>query len=128
MTSGERPTVLLVDDNPELLLTVSRYLRGKALEVLTADSPLGVTNVVRRESPDVVVLDVTMPALSGDALAKLLRSQTLQRQPAIVFFSALDEESLHRMTRQFGDVSYVSKTSGLDELHVAIQEALAARG
>ncbi len=126
--SNDRPTALLVDDNPELLLTTSRYLRTRGLNVLTADSPLGVTNLVRREAPDVIVLDVMMPALSGDALAKILQSQALARQPALIFYSALDEESLHRLTRGFENAAYVSKTSSVEELHVAIQEALAARG
>src|SRR5579871_5626418 len=106
-----------------MLLTTSRYLKAQGMNVLTADSPLGVTAIVRRELPDVIVLDVMMPALSGDALAKIIQSQGLAKQPAIVFYSALDEESLHRLTRGFAHAVYVSKTSSVEELHVAIQEA-----
>jgi len=126
-STANRPTVLIVDDNQELLLTTSRYLMARGFHVLTADSPLGVTNIVRREVPDVIVLDVMMPALSGDALAKILRGLALPKTPAIVFYSALDEESLHRLTRGVENATYVSKASSVEELRAVIQEILAAR-
>lgn len=128
MSAREGFTALLVDDNEEVLLTTSRYLRARGVNVLTASSPLGVTNIIRREAPDVLVLDVMMPALSGDALAKLISTHPTPRPPALVFYSALDEESLHKLTRGFPGATYVSKAAGVEELFLTLQESLDARG
>ena len=71
MTTALR--VLVVDDDGMYLELVQRSLRGFGMEVTTTDSSLGVSNLIRRLEPDVVLLDVNIPALSGDAVLGLAR-------------------------------------------------------
>ena len=113
-------TVLVVDDSPEILSAVRQYLTPHGFEVLMADSPLGVSSLVLRHRPQVIVLDVMMPALDGGALAKLLRSVGGGETVPIVFFSSMDEEQLYDLTRQTDGASYVLKSDGLPALYATI--------
>ena len=66
--------VLVVDDDSMYLELVERSLKSFNIEVTTTDSAIGVTNLIRRTEPDVVLLDVNIPALSGDALLGIVRN------------------------------------------------------
>ena len=113
-------SVLIVDDSAEILSTASVYLSQRGFDVHTSDSPLGVSSLVLRHRPSVVVLDVMMPALDGGALAKLLRSMSTGQATPIVFFSSMEEEQLYRLTKDTDNASYVLKSDGLAALHAAI--------
>jgi CheY-like chemotaxis protein len=130
-SNGSQKTVLLVDDNAEILETTSRYLRARALNVVTAKTALGVSALVLRHCPNVIVLDVMMPALGGDSLASLLRTLPAAvgngngnghaaRSTPILFYSAMEEEQLHRLVTSLPGTGFVSKTDGLLALHAAI--------
>jgi DNA-binding response OmpR family regulator len=116
-----RGPILLVDDNPEIIATTARYLRARGLEVFTSSSPLGVSSLVRRHAPSVIVLDVMMPALDGNALVLVLTTHGLARSTPIIFYSTLDEERLYAMARETPGASYVPKSEGLAALYAAIK-------
>ena len=122
--SEDRPTVLIVDDNPQILDSTASYLRTKGLTVITSNSPFGVGALVLRHKPKVVVLDMMMPALDGKSLAKVLQSQSATQNVPIIFFSAMEEEQLYRLTKQTANASYVLKSDGLPALHEAILSRL----
>jgi DNA-binding response OmpR family regulator len=86
----KKQKVLVVDDD-ELQLTVLRaWLESAGFDVVTRKTSLGTSTVVRRELPDFVILDVEMPGLNGDALAKLLGALALEQKMGIVFYSGSD--------------------------------------
>ena len=117
--------VLIVDDDEDILRMAARYLSSRGLVVLTSDTPFGVSTLISRERPAVVVLDVMMPALSGEALAGLIG--TLAHDSAVVFYSALDEHRLKELAAGVEGATYVSKTAGLAALHEVVNRAALAR-
>jgi putative two-component system response regulator len=117
---GPHKTVLLVDDNTQILETTARYLRARDLEVVTSSAALGVSALALRHVPDVIVLDVMMPALGGEALASLLRGLPVARETPILFYSAMEEEQLQRLASSLPGAGFVSKADGLAALHTAI--------
>ncbi len=119
-----KPTVLLVDDSPDILRMATIFLEKSGLHVIASPSPFGVSKLVRKHKPRVVVLDVMMPALSGDALAKVLGS--LPGPPAVVFYSAVDPHVAEDIRRKAPSALFVSKTDGLKALLATIQAALEA--
>jgi DNA-binding response OmpR family regulator len=121
---GARGPILLVDDNAEIIVTTARYLRTRGLEVVTSSSSLGVSSLVRRHVPSIIVLDVMMPALDGSALARVLQSHGSAGTTPIIFYSAVDEEQLYAMTQSTPGASYVPKSDGLEALYAAIQLSL----
>jgi DNA-binding response OmpR family regulator len=122
--SGERPRVLVVDDDAAVLDMTARYLRAKGLEVITAATALGVGALVLRHHPAVVVLDLMMPALDGEALARLLRGQRAAARGAILLHSAVPRDQLASAAERCGAAAFVVKGDGLAALHAAIRSTL----
>ena len=71
------PTVLLVDDYPDTLDVWALYLRGAGFAVLTAADGPTALELASRERPDIVVMDLELPGLSGFDVAR-----SLQMEPA----------------------------------------------
>lgn len=122
---AERVRILVVDDDATILSMVKRFLESRDAIVEIAVSPFGVTSLVQRHQPHVVVLDVAMPALDGEQVAKLIRE--LPSAPGIVFFSAGGRHSLDALATRQPDIERVSKDAGLDALWAAISRANRAR-
>lgn len=114
--------VVLVDDEHELLKLGERVLQHAGFVVWTASSPIGVGALIKRHAPDVLVLDVTMPGLDGAALAKLLErgGGTLP----VVFWSALPEAELQRLTRTVARSTYVAKGAPIASLVATVERMI----
>jgi CheY-like chemotaxis protein len=68
------PRVLVADDNRQFVEMVRAMLEDAGFEVVTASSGLGAARLIEEEDDlDLLILDVLMPEMSGDALASLLR-------------------------------------------------------
>jgi two-component system response regulator AlgR len=118
-----RPRVLLVDDTPEILALCAEILKPHCEIVDTAPDGKSAIAAFKMTTPDVVVLDVSMPGLNGVEVARQLR--TFASGSAIVFLSADMEFTAAAM--QAGGSAFVKKTLITSDLWIAIQEALAGR-
>jgi CheY-like chemotaxis protein len=67
------PRILVADDNRQFVEMLRATLEDAGFEVVTAYSGLAAAALVERDDVDLLVLDVLMPGMSGDALAELLR-------------------------------------------------------
>jgi two-component system, OmpR family, alkaline phosphatase synthesis response regulator PhoP len=65
--------ILVADDNRQLVEMIRATLHDAGYDVVSAYSGLAVANLIEREDFDLVVLDVLMPGMSGDAVAALLK-------------------------------------------------------
>jgi CheY-like chemotaxis protein len=101
--------ILVVDDDPKHLQTTREILELEGYVVMVHDTPFRTTEMVNSIRPDLVLLDVNMPALSGDRLCSLIRSNGSQREVPILFYSSNDEDTLRRSVSRFGASGYVCK-------------------
>ncbi len=101
--------VLVVDDDELHLYTTKQLLEHDELEVITKKSGFGVTNLVNMLQPDLVLLDINMPGLSGDNLAELLHGNDRTRNTPIIFYSSNDEDSLRQSVALHGVRDYICK-------------------
>ncbi|MDA8424192.1 MAG: response regulator [Nitrospiraceae bacterium] len=101
--------VLIVDDDELHLYTTKELLQNDFIEVITHKNWLGVTNVVRNLQPDLVLLDINMPALSGDKLATIIKPYCEAMKTPIVFHSSNDEDSLRDLAKTHGVRGYICK-------------------
>jgi len=115
--------ILLVDDTPEILTLCTEMLKAEYEIVGTARDGKSAIAAVEATTPDVVVLDISMPGLNGVEVAKRLRSAGCRA--AIVFLSA-DLEFIND-AMEAGGSAFVLKTALHSDLRVAIREALAGR-
>jgi len=100
--------ILIVDDDPIFLLIVRAWLESDGHDIVTQDKPFGTSNTVTRERPDLVVLDVEMPGLSGEALASILGGRA--QRVDIVFLSGRPRAELEAMVARHGALGYVAKS------------------
>jgi len=103
--------VVIVDDDPAVVRMLSRLLSSRGHEVHECGSPFGVSAVILRELPDLVVLDVMMPGLDGRNLAEVITRLPLSQPPRIVFWSATAEDQLREIGRQTGLPVFSKATS-----------------
>ena len=126
-TSSDRakPRVLLVDDNEAMLGRTAAVLAPVCVVVGTARNGRAALDAARALEPDVIVLDVSMPGMTGIELAKRLRENG--SNAVLVFLTVHDDEELIDAARTAGAMGYVVKPRlGADLLH-AIDEARAGR-
>lgn len=102
--------VLVVDDDAVFLSLIERALRSQGMEVTITSTSLGVTNLVRRLDPNVVLLDVNLPALSGDAVLTVAR-RSAPAHTRFVLYSSSDEEVLRALAQRVGADGYITKST-----------------
>ncbi len=89
-----RGKILLVDDNEQDIMCTKELLEKVGYTVIQNCGWLGVTNNLKNHDPDLILLDVNMPALTGEQLYDLIVNHTKKRKIPVLFYSCLDEESL----------------------------------
>ncbi|MFK7883872.1 MAG: response regulator [Phycisphaerales bacterium] len=119
-------TVVVVDDEPDLLELVAYNIGQDGHEVITATDGISALEAVRSRLPDVVVLDVMMPGLSGLEVAKRLRSQTETASIPIIMLTARAEEKQELEGLDAGADDYISKPFSMQVL-LARVKAVARR-
>ena len=102
-------TVLAVDDDPSILAALSRALKTAGARVITLGEPLRFWEALTEVAPDLVVLDVDMPGVSGIELCQVMRADPRWSQIPVVFLTArTDAESIQSVFAAGAD-DYVSK-------------------
>jgi len=92
-------------------------LRGAGHEVATYSSATGLSALILEHEPDVVVLDVNLPEISGPEWLQQARQRELKNaspDPAFVFFSGLPPEELEKLAAENDVAGFISKETGPD--------------
>ncbi len=103
-------TIVLIDDSKIIRESVRMTLEKAGYQVITADSALGAGGIVLKEKPALLMLDVSMPALSGDKLVRLIRANSRLSQVRVVLFSDKPAKELGLLAEQCGADGYIAKT------------------
>jgi DNA-binding response OmpR family regulator len=103
--------IVVIDDDSKALSIAKRLLEAAGYEVITSDSPLRMPQLVQRERPNLVLLDLEMPALSGEHVLDFTTLFDFLREVPIVIHSAKDEESLKSLVERSSAVGYIRKTN-----------------
>jgi two-component system nitrogen regulation response regulator GlnG len=116
---------LIVDDEPNLLYSLKKALRSDSLEVVTAETARDGIDKVRELNPDVVILDVRLPDMSGlDAFSEIATIDS--RLPVIMITAYSTMETAIEATKR-GAYEYLLKPVPFDQLRGAVQRALEIR-
>lgn len=118
-------TILLVDDDTSLLRTLSLNLQARGHRVVTAERGEQALALARREDPDVVILDLGLPDISGTEVLRRLR--TWAEVPVIVL-SARHGSDDKVEALDVGADDYVTKPFGIDELLARVRAAVRRAG
>ncbi|HET8773327.1 MAG TPA: response regulator [Thermoanaerobaculia bacterium] len=102
--------ILVIDDDDKALAVVKRTLEAAGYDVVTAESALKLPILVQRERPDLVLLDVEMPALSGEHVLSLTPMFDFLRNVPIVLHSAKSEDELQALVAKSNARGYIRKS------------------
>jgi DNA-binding response OmpR family regulator len=119
--------VVVVDDEPSVGVAVRDLLAPEGFEVDTPLDPQAALPELLRSAPDLVILDVNMPGMSGWELCSLLRRQTSTREVPVLFLTGRKEVRDRITAMQVGGSDYLSKPFGADELRRKVRLLLKDR-
>ena len=117
-------SVLVVDDEPDVTALVDYHLRAKGYRVTALNDPNQIMGVARTFKPDLVILDVMMPDLSGVQICRMLRADPNLREVPVIFLSAKTEEISRIQGLEVGGDDYVCKPFSPKELVLRVQSIL----
>jgi DNA-binding response OmpR family regulator len=103
-----RKKLLIVDDTPDNLTLLYKLLRAD-YEVIGAASGREALRLVPTAAPDLILLDVMMPEMSGFEVCRQLKCQDATRDIPVIFLTALSDETDEARGFQLGAVDYITK-------------------
>ena len=117
-------TVLLVDDEPDLIDTIQCRLQANSFDVITAsDGAEGLEKAVK-EKPDIILLDTNMPVMNGREMLEQLRKRPDTKDIPVIMCTALCEAQDIAAASACGIADYVTKPFDCTELVEKITNAL----
>ncbi|HSN50494.1 MAG TPA: response regulator, partial [Bacteroidales bacterium] len=122
----EKPTILLVDDEPEILILLREFLQTD-YNILFATNGLEAYNIVLSDKPDLVVSDVMMPEMDGIELCNMLRDNFDTSHLPIILLTAKAEIEDRIAGLKAGADSYIPKPFHPEHLKVRIEKLLKLR-
>ena len=124
------PLVLVADDEPSMLELVARHLRTMTdpkLEVIQASDGEEAWRQAREHLPDLVVLDVMMPGMSGWEVCRKIREDVALAHTGVVMLTGIGE-NLNQMTSPlYGADAYIDKPFEFDDFDRKVKETLRSR-
>jgi putative two-component system response regulator len=104
----DKPTILIVDDTPDMVAIVERMLKAH-YRTRTASSGSEALEVAFAERPDLVLLDVMMPGMSGIDVCRQLKAHADTKEVPVIFLTALDDVRNEQAGFDAGAVDYITK-------------------
>jgi CheY-like chemotaxis protein len=127
MTSPDK-TVLIIEDEADAAELFAEMMRVSGFHVLKTTSSTPALNLIATEKPDIVILDIMMPEISGLDLLRHMRQDPVLVDIPVVVVSAKSMPADIRVGMEAGASIYLSKPVGFLELKEAVERALGNRG
>ncbi len=120
-------TVLIVDDNPQNVELLAAFLESLPVRLVTASDGIEALRKVQEENPDLILLDIMMPHMSGFQVCQRLKSDPKTRDIQILMVTALNELGDIERATECGTDDFVSKPVNKFELHTRVKSLLKVR-
>ena len=123
----EKKRILLVDDEEDYCYFMSRNLEatGEFSVMMTHEGQAGI-NLARKEHPDLILLDIVLPGISGTDVASVLLNDPQTRRIPIIFLTAVvtQRELGVKAVKEIGGNNFIAKTAQTEEVVKAIKQLL----
>jgi DNA-binding response OmpR family regulator len=107
MLADTKKYILLIDDDKDLLKLLELKLLRDGYDVKTLLNGANLLDAVAEKKPDLVLIDVNMPHVSGNALCKVIKQNASTETIPVILFSG--NENVEKITRACGADGYISK-------------------
>ena len=120
-----RHTILVVDDEPEVLRLFTRILSAENALILTAETGTQALEIARKTRLDLAILDVKLPDMSGTEVLRHLRS--IDEGVPVIMATSYGSAETVRTSMKLGAFDYLTKPFENQEIRRVAREALASR-
>ena len=122
---GTQPTVLVADDDADILRLLSQRLTHRGYHVITAASGQEALDLVFGQPPDAAILDGIMPGIEGHEICARMRSDNRTAEIPVVLLTAKAADADEREAADAGVDAYIHKPFRIEELDSKLKELLA---
>ncbi len=126
--TNEQAHILVVDDDRQTRLKLTRELESRGYVVSAVDGGDGALQALAKESFDVILLDILMPKMDGIEVLERLHADTTRNTPAVIVISALEDSEKMQRCRQLGARDYLTKPIDPELLAARVAEAIEQSG
>jgi CheY-like chemotaxis protein len=123
-TSTNSFLILLAEDNPNNIATISSYLEAKGYRLLLANNGQEAIDLTLSHHPDMILMDIQMPSMDGLEAIRQIRQREGLRKTPIIALTALAMKGDRERCLAAGADSYLSKPVKLKQLDISIRELL----
>lgn len=121
--SNKKPTIIIADDHPILLKGLSDFLSDLGYDILgTANDGLSALTLIAQFSPDLAILDMEMPKMTGLEIAE--RCKLDQSKTKIILLTLHKKLYLYKQAKELNLSGYILKDFALDDLSTAISKIM----
>ncbi len=121
--------ILIIDDEPINARVVRKYLVDAGMtRCTTLSDALGAIDLIRAERPDLVLLDIMMPGISGIEILRQLREIPAFRHLAVLVLTAVEDREIKVQALELGALDFLAKPVDPTDLIPRVRNALAVRG
>jgi DNA-binding NarL/FixJ family response regulator len=124
MSVGDHKRLLLIDDDPNLILLVKDYLEFRGYEVVTAENGQEALEVLQKETPDMIICDVMMPQMDGYTFVEHVRKDPRTSWIPVLFLSAKGQSQDRVKGLNTGADVYMVKPFEPEELVAQVESSL----
>ena len=117
-------TILYVEDNPDNRMLVRRILQAEGFSVLEADNATMALELLREQSPDLILMDINMPDIDGYTLTARLKSLPKMLNVPIIALTANVMKGDRERSLEAGCDGYIQKPIDVDKLPMQINRFL----
>lgn len=119
-------TVLLTDDNPDIIELVQLILANSGYQLITASDGIEAVSVSLEQKPDLILMDLKMPNMDGFAATRALREKGFSNP--IVVLTASESDADRKEAQQAGCDAYILKTLEMKDVVSTIDRFLHTGG
>ncbi len=119
---NKKTKVLLVDDEPNILLSLDFLMRKKGYGVFIARNGKEALQLIRAEQPDIIILDIMMPEVDGYEVCEFVKQSPELKHIKIIILSAKSKEEEIEKGYQAGADLYFTKPFSTRELIAHVSE------
>ncbi len=123
-----KPVILIVDDEPDVVTLWQRALLMEGFEVIPCFDGISALDIAEAEQPNLVLLDIMMPMMSGFEACRLLKSNPQTRDIPVLCVTSAQSPDLRRNVENAGAQGLLTKPFTTRELVAQIHRFLAAAG
>lgn len=117
-----KPKILIVDDEPNILLSLEFLMKKNGYEVFIARDGSEALDILDNETPEIILLDIMMPKVDGYEVCQFVKSHPLMKESRVIFLSAKSKEADITRGYEAGADLYMTKPFSTRELMSKVKE------